>query len=211
MDRTNNEHQQRIPYFWILTALIGGVVIGLTSNRPSATDPANQPTLTRDLVLNELRDAITKEYGFLNGGPKINQGPCVAFAIAFQEEWNRRFPEPVSLGIVMDPQRTKAFHTLIRLPDGFAFDGGNGVMPPVMLNAHLMGDVLVEMKSPDRPWLEKNFGKLDRTYPRCPNYDDRKTRSIIADHLDRLIPLRKSIESTRIVFHAAMPDRRPAS
>lgn len=191
MDRQSNEPKHFLSYLYILVAFASGLATGLHWARSADTETA-PPEVERDQVLNELRDAINTEYGFLNGGPRINQGPCPALAISFWEEWNRRFNDKVSLGVVMTPKRDFAHHVLVRFADGSAFDGGNGVMSPQLQALCVADDILVELKDPNRPLLEHYFGKLDRKFPRCPDYDEQKTRKIIAKHLDRLLLLRNT-------------------
>src|SRR6187401_2783996 len=54
-------------------------------------------------VLNELRDEINLTYGFVDGGPRINRGPCGRFARIFHEQWNARFKEKINIVFVMMP------------------------------------------------------------------------------------------------------------
>jgi hypothetical protein len=57
------------------------------------------PTETADgrriKVLNRLRDDLNAQYGYREGVPRINLGPCGRFAKAFREQWNTRLPETV--------------------------------------------------------------------------------------------------------------------
>lgn len=177
------------PYrIWLMAALATICLLAYSlAHRKIEWSGSAITTETRDRVLNGLRDALAKEYGYLNGGPRINQGPCAAFAVAFQEEWNRRFKRNVSLWVVFAQDRSKAFHVMIRLPDGSAYDGGRGVMPPIMTRRLLSGDILEEFKQADIAMLEKHFGSLGRRYPRCPSFDLSATRRLISDYLDQLV------------------------
>lgn len=141
----------------------------------------------RDLALNDLRDAINQRYGFLNGGARINQGPCAAFAVTFLQEWNQRFHQKASAWAVAAPERPKIFHVLVRLPDGTFFDGGRGVLPDEQFRRLLGTDLLIEVEESDHASLEEHFGHLDREYPRCPAFDLEETRKLISEHLNRLL------------------------
>jgi hypothetical protein len=46
-------------------------------------------------ALNAIRNDIDARYGFRNGAPRINLGPCGRFARDFRETWNKRFRNPV--------------------------------------------------------------------------------------------------------------------
>src|SRR5206468_12387765 len=86
--------------------------------------------LTQETIaaLNRLRDDINSLYGFREGAPRINLGPCGRFAKAFREEWNARFTPKINIVFVMANDDSQCFHVLVRLPDGRYYDGGNGVM-----------------------------------------------------------------------------------
>lgn len=161
--------------------------------RKDADLPEMRPSWTgdlrRDLILNDLRDSVNREYGLLDGNPRIDQGPCGAFAVVFQEEWNRRFVEPVSLILVVSSERTEAFHALVRLPDGRIYDGGHGLIAPEVLPGLLLGDEMIGL--PESPSsavavLEEHFGPLTRYYPRCPEFSLKRIRELISSHLDRM-------------------------
>ena len=178
-------------WHWLIGGCVAGaVVMGtliLEAEAPvSSPLPGDAAIVLRDFHLNGLRDVINAEYGFLNGGPRINQGPCVAFALAFQSAWNQRFHSSVSLAVVCTEDERRAFHVLIVLPDGAGFDGGRGVIPDSMMPELLAGEKLLRMESPDVARLEQFFGPVDRRFPRCPNYDEELTRMLIATCLDRL-------------------------
>jgi hypothetical protein len=84
------------PRTWLLIALVVGLSIAgasyyrLRRNR-------------RVAVLNSLRDDINAHYGYRNGAPCINWGPCGRFAKAFREQWNARFREKINIAFVMAP------------------------------------------------------------------------------------------------------------
>ncbi|HLK56897.1 MAG TPA: hypothetical protein VKU00_10045, partial [Chthonomonadaceae bacterium] len=49
----------------------------------------------RVAVLNRLQDEINAAYGFRDGAPRINLGPCGRFARDFRERWKARFREEI--------------------------------------------------------------------------------------------------------------------
>ncbi len=138
--------------------------------------------------LNALRDDINGRYGFRNGAPRINLGPCGRFARDFRERWNERFREPATIAFIMsDKDPSNCFHVLVRLPDGRYYDGGNGVMTAEALTAHYPGGHIEEMKQFDFGLLDKRSYGLGRTYPECPNYSDEFTRQAIETRLSELL------------------------
>ncbi len=137
--------------------------------------------------LNALRDDINAQYGFRNGAPRINLGPCGRFARDFRERWNARFREPVTIAFVMsNSDASNCFHVLVRLPDGRYYDGGNGVMTGAALVAHHPGGHIEEMKDFDFELLDKRSYGLGRTYSECPNYSDEFTQQVIEQRLSEL-------------------------
>ena len=138
--------------------------------------------------LNTLRDDINGRYGFRNGVPRINLGPCGRFARDFRERWNKRFREPATIAFIMsnsDP--SNCFHVLVRLPDGRYYDGGNGLMTGAFLTAHYPDGHVEEMKRFDFDLLDKRSYGLGRTYSECPNYSDKFTRQVIEKRLSELL------------------------
>src|SRR5262245_56919121 len=91
---------------------------------PSPADPSDR----RVAVLNSLRNTVNQTYGFKDGKPRVNSGPCGRFAKTFREQWNARFRDPVNIVFVMTDELTGCYHVLVKLPDGQYFDGGNGVI-----------------------------------------------------------------------------------
>ncbi|MGB0578324.1 MAG: hypothetical protein ACPGVU_01355 [Limisphaerales bacterium] len=140
-------------------------------------------------VLNELRDAINAELGYLNGGPTINQGPCANFASIFCQEWNSRFENKPSL-LLVSQGRSRPYHVLILLPDGHAFDGGHGILSLPMVYTLADGDQVFETRQFDL--LERYFGGADRRFPRSPAYDPDRMRELVGRFLDRLALPRSS-------------------
>ncbi len=138
--------------------------------------------------LNALRNDINVRYGFRNGAPRINLGPCGRFARDFRERWNARFREPVTIVFIMsNKDASNCHHVLVKLPDGNYFDGGNGVMTEEFLMT-LYSDIHIdEMKNFDFELLDKRSYGLGRTYGECPNYSDEFTRQTIEKHLSELL------------------------
>ena len=141
-------------------------------------------------VLNELRDEINLTYGFVDGWPRINRGPCGRFAKIFHEQWNARFKDRINIVFVMMPDIPDGVgcdHVLVKLPDGSYYDGGGGVMPgATLLRQFGPGRRIEEMVEFDLALLDKRSYGLGRSYGLCPNYTDETTTKIVANYLDIL-------------------------
>jgi hypothetical protein len=141
-------------------------------------------------VLNALRDEINSVYGFVDGSPRVNRGPCGRFAKLFHEQWNARFKQKINIVFVMMPDKPDGVgcdHVLVKLPDGSYFDGGGGVMSAAtLLKPFRAGDWIDEMKEFDFALLDKRSYSLKRSYGLCPNYSDETTARIIEKHLNLL-------------------------
>lgn len=145
---------------------------------------------TTDMVesLNALRNDVSTRYGFRNGAPRINLGPCGRFARDFREHWNERFHEQVYIAFIMsNTDASNCFHVLVKLPDGRYFDGGNGVMTGAFLASLYPDGHVEEMKHFDFELLDKRSYGLGRTYAECPNYSDEFTRAAIEKRLSELL------------------------
>ena len=137
-------------------------------------------------VLQLLRNEINANYGFHNGVPRINLGPCGRFARDFRERWNNRFEDKCDIAFVMSKTTGECHHVLVRLPDGRFYDGGNGVVTGgtlMLMWADARMDVMTEFDP--RLLDERSYG-LARAYPMCPNYSDSLTAGIIEKHLNML-------------------------
>src|SRR3989441_9779730 len=84
-------------------------------------------------ALNALRNDINARYGYRDGAPRINLGPCGRFARDFRARWNARFRDPVTIAFIMSSDGKNCHHVLLKLPDGSFFDGGNGVVTEAAL------------------------------------------------------------------------------
>ncbi len=159
---------------------------------PTATVTPKSLTSRQVAVLNGLRDEINSIYGFENGRPRINRGPCGRFAKAFFEEWNNRFDQKVTIAFVMMPDARDGVgcdHVLIKLPDGSYFDGGGGVMSAAtLLQLFSPDDRIEDTVDFDLALLDKRSYGLNRFYRLCPNYSDAVTARIIEKHLALLPP-----------------------
>ncbi len=143
----------------------------------------------RVATLNRLRNEINSTYGYKDGVPRVNFGPCGRFAKEFRERWNARFNDKVEVAFLMMLNSTDTkgdpicVHILIKLPDGSYFDGGNGVVSDRALLKQFPFTRIEEMKKFNPLLLEKNAGGFDRKYPLCPGYSDDTTAKIIDQHL----------------------------
>jgi hypothetical protein len=164
---------------WVLAAFVValGVLVALAGRHCWPTRHG------RVAVLNLLRDEINANYGYLDGFPRVNRGPCGRFAKAFREQWNARFLAKVNIVFVMENDGGECCHVLVRLPDGSYFDGGNGVMSERSLLTLHPDSRIEEMVEFDPKLLNQRSGGLDRYYGRCPNYSDPLTATIINNHL----------------------------
>lgn len=134
-------------------------------------------------VLNGLRDEINLTYGYVDGWPRIDRGPCGRFAKLFREKWNARFTHKINIVFVMTDAGF-CDHVLVKLPDGSYYDGGNGVISgATLLREFRKGNRLEEMVDFDLSLLDKWSYGLGRSYELCPNYSDEVTANIIEKHL----------------------------
>jgi hypothetical protein len=144
-------------------------------------------------VLNGLRDAINANYGYKDGTPRVNCGPCIRFAIAFRDRWNTRFPAKAKFGCLC--KSGLCGHVAIKLPDGSFFDGGNGVMSERKLKTMFSDCTLEGMDELDMRLFEKRDmellhqyigGQSLEHYLDCPNYSDDLTAKLIEKYLAQL-------------------------
>jgi hypothetical protein len=130
-------------------------------------------------ALNRLRDDVNAAYGYREGVPRVNLGPCGRFAKAFREQWNTRFSEKINIAFVMSQDNGMCHHVVVRLPDGSYFDGGNGTITGEKLTSLWPGSHIEEMTKFDLQTLDKRSYGLRREYPVCPNYSDELTDKMI--------------------------------
>jgi hypothetical protein len=176
-------------YCLLFTALLVGC------QRPSPGTCESEPSAStagldrQTEVLNELSNEINSTYGYKDGIPRINIGPCGRFAKSFREQWNARFQGKITIVFLLAPD-DHCCHILVKLPEGTYFDGGNGVMSgPTLLDKFAQftpGVRIEEMVEFDLKLLDKHSHGLGRTYEHCPNYSDETTFKIIEKHLGKL-------------------------
>ena len=167
-------------------ACIGSTVVAIALLAGCAAGRRAEPGPCRAEVLNGLRDDINAAYGFRDGAPRINLGPCGRFARDFNERWNERFADKTHIAFVMTADGAQCHHVLVRLADGNCYDGGNGVISPRTIQALYPGSRLEDMPEFDASLLDRRSHGLGRTYPECPEYSDALTRRLIDRHLARL-------------------------
>jgi len=141
-------------------------------------------------TLNNLSEEVNHLYGYVEipgdnfGEPAINSGPCGPFANAFFQCWNERFSDKVNIVFLMVKNSDECWHILIRVPNGFLFDGGIGVHDESYYKD--MFDI-IDMKDYDLQTLEKHAGGLTRKYPRyCPDFSMDIVTDLIRSHLIRM-------------------------
>jgi hypothetical protein len=139
-------------------------------------------------ILNRLSYAINQEYGFCEemgdcfNEPAINLGPCGPFANAFYHCWNRRFNDAAHIVFVMVKNTNECWHVVIRLPNGFLFDGGIGIHEDSHYNKDKFS--IEDMVQYDLTLLDERSYGLNRKYPRyCPRFDLGSITQIIEMHL----------------------------
>ena len=137
-------------------------------------------------ALNRLRNEINSTYGFRDGTPRINLGPCGPFAKAFREQWNARLGEKINIAFVMSRDGTFCHHVLVKLPDGNYFDGGNGVISESALLRLYPESRIDEMRVFDLKLLDQRSYGLKREYPECPDYSNSTTVRLIENCVSSL-------------------------
>ena len=141
------------------------------------------PKLTA--ALTKIRDEINQEYGFYEGIPRINYGPCGVFAHIFFHTWNRLFRPPVHICFVMTPSRDECDHVCLVLPSGELYDGGIGLHTRQEYEPQFVVDDMVLY---DEALLDKWSYGLNRTYPRfCPQFNCDRVTQIVASNLEGLL------------------------
>jgi hypothetical protein len=138
-------------------------------------------------ILEKIKDEINHEYGFNDGIPKINHGPCGVFAKIFFDKWNELFDKKCHICFVLTYDGNECDHIMIRLPSGELYDGGVGVHT----DNEYLGKFLVEdMINYDERLLDKWSYGLDRSYPRfCPDFNRKFVEHVIHSNLNNLFKL----------------------
>jgi hypothetical protein len=142
------------------------------------------------IALEKIEKEINEEYGFHDGIPRINYGPCGVFAKIFFEKWNELFDKKTHICFILTPTKDECDHVVVRLPSGELYDGGIGIHTD---NEYLNKFLIEEMIDYDEQLLEKWSYGLDRAYPRfCPNFNRGKVEEIIHSNLEKLFELNGS-------------------
>ena len=174
---------------WLCLPMILALTVPLCSCQQVVVQ-SKTPAATLDdrrvAVLNQLRNDLTARYGFRDGAPRINLGPCGRFARDFRERWNARFRDPVNIAFIMSGEGGLCHHVLVALPYGGYFDGGNGVVTESFLATLYPGSRIEMMKPFDLKLLDQRSYGLDRNYPECETYSDEFTREAIDRRLQEL-------------------------
>lgn len=150
----------------------------------------------RDVItaLTNIRDEINDEYGFYQGIPRINYGPCGVFAYIFFHQWNQLFHPPVHICFVMTRSRDECDHVCIGLPTGDLYDGGVGIHRRRFYGSRFVID---DMDIYDEVLLERWSYGLSRTYPRfCPNFSRTLVQEIVSSNLQKLLAGQSSRDLT---------------
>ena len=135
-------------------------------------------------VLNDLKNDINQLLGFHEEIPRINYGPCGAFAKLFFDAWNGRFQDKVHIVFVMMTSHEECWHIALRMPSGELYDGGIGLHCEEVYGEGYLFEDMIEY---DHERLEKWSYGLERDYPRfCPDFNKEVVNSLIIHHLDRL-------------------------
>lgn len=133
------------------------------------------------ITLEKIKKEINEEYGFHDGIPRINYGPCGVFAKIFFEKWNELFDKKIHICFILTLEKDECDHIVVRLPSGELYDGGIGIHSD---NEHLNKFLIDEMIDYDEQLLEKWSYGLDRAYPRfCPDFKREKVEKIIHSNL----------------------------
>src|SRR5580692_1605690 len=136
------------------------------------------------VTLTQIKDEINKAFGFHDGIPRINYGPCGVFAKLFYEKWNALFKDKCHICFILTHNQDECDHVAIRLPSGELYDGGVDVHDE---NEHTPKFMIEDMLDYDEKLLDKWAYGLDRTYPRfCPNFDRSLVENIINTKLTAL-------------------------
>lgn len=138
-------------------------------------------------TLTQIKDDINQAFGFHDGIPRINYGPCGVFAKLFYEKWYALFNEKCHICFILTHNQDECDHIAIRLPSGELYDGGIGVHDD---SEHIPKFMVEDMLHYDEKLLDKWAYGLDRTYPRfCPNFDRSLVENIINTKLTDLFKL----------------------
>jgi len=135
-------------------------------------------------ILETIKVQINQEYGFHEGTPRINYGPCGVFSKIFHDKWNALFDKKVHICFVLTLDRQECDHIVLRLPSGELYDGGIGIHAD---DKYLDKFLLEDMVDYDELLLERWAYGLERTYPRfCPKFSREFVNDVISSNLEEL-------------------------
>lgn len=138
-------------------------------------------------VLEKINEEINQTYGFHDGIPRINYGPCGVFAKIFFDKWNELFDNKCNICFVLTQDREECDHITIRLPSGELYDGGIGIHTD---NEYLDTFLIEDMLNYDEKLLDKWSYGLDRVYPRfCPDFNRQLVERVVHSNLETLFKL----------------------
>ena len=138
-------------------------------------------------ALEKIKEDINQTYGFHDGIPRINYGPCGVFAKIFFDKWNELFDNKCNICFILTLDRDECDHITIRLPSGELYDGGIGVHTD---NQYRDKFLIEDMFDYDEKLLNKWSYGLDRVYPRfCPDFNRQVVKKIVHSNLEILFKL----------------------
>jgi len=141
--------------------------------------------------LEKIKEDVNTAYGFHEGIPRINYGPCGVFAQIFFFKWNELFFKKVHICFVLTHTRDECDHVLIRLPSNQLYDGGIGIHES---EVYIPKFLIEDMRVYDEALLEKWSYGLHRVYPRfCPDFNRKFVEQIVHTHLKSLKDLSSNI------------------
>jgi len=159
-------------------------------------------------VLNQIRDEVNLAFGLLDSQPRVNKGPCGISAKIFREVWREAFGTDLIVVFLMKRRALAngtvvpyCDHVLLRLPDGFLFDLGCGVMPA--RSGEIEDEATLEdMNIYDHELMEQRSYGLTRSYPKCPDFNAERLRQIVRHGVTALAQ-----DTMMSQAHARLPSR----
>lgn len=157
-----------------------------------ATSDSPVPPDALYLALSRLKSDTNTRFGYKDGHPRVNLGPCGTFAREFHDYWNERFENPVQIVFVTIAEGTICRHVLVQLPNGLYFDGGNGLMTERELRLMYMevnGRADTTMSIVPMPQFDEKVFRANSLFPPyadCPNFTAAAARQLIEKHLSAL-------------------------
>lgn len=107
------------PFCYRMVLVYGAcAILGCSSNRVTIREirATCQPAEMVE-ALNALHNDMNARYGYRDGTPRINLGPCGRFARDFRAQWNACFRDPVTIAFIMSNEGTTCHHVLVKLAE----------------------------------------------------------------------------------------------